>query len=63
MKEIFLTGNRNPYPQAWRDEARDLGQFSDPQAAEVEATMVDLRGGRGETRVEAVIRQLRELFL
>ena len=49
-------------PQPWVDEVRELGQYSDPRAAKLEAEAVDVRGGRGEARVGAVYRQLRELF-
>ena len=58
-----ISVNRNPYPQPWRDEVADLGQFTAPQAAEVEAAVVDVRGGRGEASVAAVRRQLVELYL
>ena len=39
-----------------------MGRFTDPQAAKVETAMEDVRGGRGEARVEAVRRQLLEFF-
>ena len=60
MKEIQV--NRNLYIQPWRDEAGDLGQFTERQAARVEAALVDVRGGRGESRLEAVRRKHRETF-
>ena len=50
------------FPQPWVDEVRELGQNSDPLTAQLEAEAVDVRGGRGEPRVGAVYRQLRELF-
>ena len=49
-------------PQPWVDEVRELGQYSDALAAQLEAEAVDVRGGRGEPRVEVVYRQLRDLF-
>ena len=48
--------------QAWRDEMVDLCQFVDPAAAAEEAGILDLAGGRGETRLEAVERGLKEQF-
>ena len=44
------------------DEVQDLGPYSDPLAAQLEVEAVDVRGGRGEARVEAVHRQLRDLY-
>ena len=49
-------------PQPWVDEVRELGQYSDPLAAQLEVEAVDVRGGRGEARVEVVYRQLRDLY-
>ena len=49
-------------PQPWRNEAADLGQFANPQAAMVEAALEDVRGDRGETRVASVRRQVLELY-
>ena len=40
----------------------ELNLFSDPHAAKVEVEVEDVQGGRGESRVEAVFRQLRQLF-
>ena len=40
----------------------ELGEYSDPQAALLEVQVVDVRGGRGEARVEAVFRQLVEQY-
>ena len=51
-----------PCPQPWVDEVRELGQYADPLAAQLEVEAVDVRGGRGEPRVEVVYRQLRDLF-
>ena len=42
---------------------RDLGQYTDPQAAEVEATMEDVRGERGESRIKSVERRLMDMFM
>ena len=44
------------------DEVLELGEYSDPQAAQLEVQEVDVRGGRGEARVEAVYRQLVHLY-
>ena len=41
---------------------RELGQFYDPLAAQVEVEAVDVRGRRVEARVEVVYRQLWNLF-
>ena len=41
---------------------RELGEYSDPLAAQLEVEAVDVRGGRGEARVEVVYGQLKELF-
>ena len=41
---------------------RDLCQFADHAAAAEEAGVLDLAGGRGETRLEAVERGLKEQF-
>ena len=49
-------------PQSWVDEVRELGQFYDPLAAQLEVEAVDVRGGRDEARLEVVYRQLRDLF-
>ena len=40
----------------------ELGEYSDPQAAQLEVQVVDVRGGRGEARVDTVFRQLVELY-
>ena len=50
------------FPQPWVDEVRELGQNSDPLTAQLEAEAVDVRGGRGEARVDTVYRRLRVLF-
>ena len=44
------------------DDVRELGQFYDPLAAQLEVEAVDVRGGRDEARLEVVYRQLRDLF-
>ena len=44
------------------DEVRELGQYSDPLTAQLEVEAVDVRGGRGEARVDTVYRRLRVLF-
>ena len=49
-------------PQPWVDEVRELGQYSDPLTAQLEVEAVDVRGGRGEARVDTVYRRLRVLF-
>ena len=41
---------------------RELGQYTDPLAAQLEVEAVDVRGGRGEARMGAVYRQLRDLY-
>ena len=48
--------------QAWREEAAELRRFREPEAATTEAAVRDMAGGRGESRVEGVERQLRYLF-
>ena len=40
----------------------DLCQFVDPAVAAEEAGILDLAGGRGETRLNAVERKLKEQF-
>ena len=40
----------------------DCGQFLDPVAAAAEAEVLDVAGGRGETRLQAVERSLRMQF-
>lgn len=40
----------------------ELGQYGDPLAALAEVEVLDVSGGRGETRLEAVHRQLRGLY-
>ena len=41
----------------------DLGQYTDPQAAEVVANIEDVRGGRGESRIKSVERRLMDMFM
>ena len=49
-------------PQSWVDEVRELEQFYDPLAAQLEVEAVDVRGGRDEVQLKVVYRQLRDLF-
>jgi hypothetical protein len=54
-------GSMNPC-QAWRDEAVQLGEFLEPEAAATEAAVPDMAGGMGESRVQGVERQLILMF-
>ena len=40
----------------------DCGQFHDPGAAAAEAELLDVGGGRGETRLQAVENSLKMQF-
>jgi hypothetical protein len=48
--------------QAWREEAAELRRFWEPEAAAEETAVLDMAGGRGESQVAAVQRQLFEQF-